>query len=124
MPVLSPPKDLFKFLVIKPQMSKFKIVYEVVKKIPEGKVATYRQVADLVNIQRPRRKISPRLVGWALHANKDEKVPCHRVVNKEGRLAPNFAFNGWKEQKFRLEAEGVKFIDEMYVDLEKCLWQR
>ena len=67
---------------------------------------------------------SCRIAVGFLGGSKDDKVPCHRVVNKEGRLAPNFAFNGWKEQKFRLEAEGVEFGDEMYVDLEKHLWHR
>ena len=68
-------------------------------------------------------KITPRIVGFALHANRDQKVPCHRVVNKDGRLAPNFAFDGYKEQRRRLLAEGTKFRDEMHVDLEKCLWE-
>ncbi len=59
-------------------------------------------------------------VGQALHANGDSQVPCHRVVNKDGRLAPNFAFNGWQEQKRRLLQEGVVFKDQMHVDLKKC----
>jgi len=106
----------------------FEMVYKTVKMVPEGKVATYGQIAEAIwksQITTPKsqKRITPRIVGYALHANRDSKVPCHRVVNKEGRLAPNFAFNGWKEQKFRLEAEGVEFGDEMYVDLEKHLWE-
>ncbi len=65
---------------------------------------------------------NPRLsrqVGWALHQNKSLDVPCHRVVDRNGRLAPNFAFDGWKEQRKRLEQEGVEFVDEMHVDLIK-----
>ena len=91
------------------------IVYKTVKKIPAGKVTTYGAVAGKL-------KITPNMVGWALHANKSSEVPCHRVVNLEGRLAANFAFDGWREQKRRLFAEGVKFKDKMHVDLEGAIW--
>jgi methylated-DNA-protein-cysteine methyltransferase-like protein len=91
----------------------FERIYAVVKTIPEGRVMTYGQVAQKLGLRDVRK------VGFALHANKSNKVPCHRVVNREGRLAPNFAFNGAEEQRRRLEAEGVVFLDEMRVDLEK-----
>jgi methylated-DNA-protein-cysteine methyltransferase-like protein len=94
----------------------FEKVYKIVKKIPSGKVATYGQIANILNTKDARK------VGWALHANQDPNVPCHRVVNKEGHLAPNYAFNGWEEQMARLLAEGVGFVDEMHVNLEKHLW--
>ena len=89
----------------------FKQVYEIVKKIPGGKVMTYGQIADLLGTRDARR------VGHALHANRDLKVPCHRVVNKDGRLAPGYAFGGPGEQKFRLLAEGVNFADDSHVDM-------
>lgn len=92
----------------------FEAVYEVVKEIPEGFVMTYGQIADRLGTRDARR------VGHALHANRNSLVCCHRVVNKEGRLAPGYAFGGPDEQKNRLIAEGVKFIDEMHVDLAKC----
>jgi len=60
-----------------------------------------------------------RKVGFALHANKSPKIPCHRVVNKEGKLAKNFAFNGMEEQQRRLEFEGLEFTKDGYVDLSK-----
>lgn len=88
-------------------------VYKVVKKIPKGKVMTYGQVAKILGIKDIRK------IGWALHANKSSEVPCHRVVNKEGKLAKNFAFNGMEEQQRRLEVEGIKFIKDGYVDLSK-----
>lgn len=91
-------------------------VHEFTQKIPKGKVTTYGTIAKMLNI-------NPRMVGYALHQNKSSQVPCHRVVNKDGRLAPSFAFDGWKEQKRRLEEEGVKFRGETYVDLDKCLWK-
>ena len=71
-------------------------VFEVVKKIPHGKVATYGQVSDELRIMNHELRINPKMVGWMLHQNKDLKVPCHRVVDRNGRLAPNFAFDGWK----------------------------
>jgi len=93
----------------------FEQVYEVVKEIPEGMVMTYGQIAEKLGSRDARR------VGHALHANKDGTlVPCHRVVNKMGKLAPGYAFGGPNEQKNRLKAEGVKFLDELHVDLEAC----
>ncbi len=91
-------------------------VYEVVKTIPEGKVMTYGQIAKKLGLRDVRK------VGWALHANVDpENIPCHRVVKKDGGLAPGYAFGGPNEQKNKLTAEGVTFKDETHVDLEKNL---
>lgn len=89
----------------------FEQVYEVVKKIPEGKVMTYGQVAEAIGTRDARR------VGHALHANRNPDVPCHRIVNQEGRLAPGYAFGGPNEQRNRLLAEGVKFADENHVKM-------
>lgn len=91
-------------------------VYAIVKKVPKGRVITYGEIAKKL-------KINPRMIGWALHANRSADVPCHRVVNRNGRLAPNFGFDGWREQKRRLLAESVRFKDEMHVDLSKCRWE-
>ena len=98
-------------------MTFFARVYDIVKKIPEGKVATYGQVAEILGTKDARK------VGFALHANKDASVPCHRVVDRNGRVAPNYAFDGWREQKRRLLEEGVKFKDETRVNIEKHIWQ-
>ena len=94
----------------------FERVYEVVRKIPKGKVTTYGEIARIMGTKDARK------VGFALHANSDAKTPCHRVVNKDGRLAPNFAFDGEKEQRRRLMAEGVTFT-EGRVNLKKHLWK-
>ena len=97
----------------------FDRVYQVVKKIPEGKVTPYGLIALRLRSgpAGSRINISPQFVGWALHANPDfSNVPCHRVVNKDGQLAPGYAFGGPGEQRMRLKAEGVEFIDEDYVD--------
>ena len=95
----------------------FERIYKIVRKIPEGKVTTYGHLAMMLGTKDARK------VGWALHANRDEKTPCHRVVDRNGRLAPNFAWDGEKEQRRRLEAEEVKFTDDNHVDLKVGLWQ-
>lgn len=97
----------------------FQLVYDVVKRIPCGKVATYGQIARLCGHPRASRQ-----VGWALHVNPEPYVtPCHRVVNREGKLAGAFAFGGKNIQHDLLAAEGVTFIDEDTVDLTKHLWE-
>lgn len=93
----------------------FTRVYQLVRTIPPGKVSTYGDIAQALGTKDARK------IGWALHANPDQKTPCHRVVNKEGRLAPNFAFNGPEEQRRRLQAEGVVFKDQDHVDLSQSL---
>ena len=91
-----------------------KKIYEAVKKIPKGKVATYAQVAEMAG----NKKMS-RAVGNALHKNPDpEHIPCFRVVNSKGELAPAFAFGGEDEQRKRLEEDGVEVKDGK-VDLKK-----
>jgi len=93
----------------------FEKVYEVVKKIPEGKVATYGQIAYAVGSPR-----SARQVGFALHVNPEPGIiPCHRVVNRFGGLAPAFAFGGVEVQAQLLRAEGVEVSEDGFVDLEK-----
>ena len=95
--------------------SKFKsAVYDAVKSVPHGNVATYGQIAMMAGYRG-----AARAVGNALHVNPYfGSVPCHRVVNASGRLAPDFAFGGLDAQKRMLEAEGVEVVDGI-VDLEK-----
>ncbi len=96
-------------------MSFYDIVYEQVKRIPKGKVATYGQVAAMCNSPR-----ASRAVGYALHYNPDPKnVPCYRVVNRFGGLAERFAFGGKDIQKALLERDGVEVREDYTVDLEK-----
>lgn len=86
-------------------MSFFQAVYDIVKDIPEGKVASYGTVARLAGNPRMARQ-----VGWALHVNPFEGVvPCHRVVMKDGSLSRGFAFGGEEVQRALLEKEGVGF---------------
>ena len=84
-----------------------KRIYEAVKRIPKGKVATYGQVAEMAGD-----KNMARAVGNALHKNPEPGViPCHRVVNSKGQLAGEFAFGGAWKQGDLLRAEGVEVVD-------------
>ena len=96
-------------------MNTFEKIYEVVKSIPEGKVATYGQVACLAGNPR-----WSRVVGYALHANPDpSEIPCHRVVNRDGRVSEAFVFGGGKVQRQRLEDEGIVFEKDGSINLDK-----
>ncbi len=98
-------------------MSVFEKIYEQVRKIPRGKVATYGQIAMLAGNPR-----WARVVGYALHSNPDpEGIPCYRVVNREGRLSEAFVFGGINKQAELLMADGVEVRDNT-VNLEKYLW--
>lgn len=101
------------------EQNTFEKIYEVVKQIPKGQVATYGQVAEIAGNRR-----WARAVGYALHANPDPAhIPCHRVVNKEGRVSDAFAFGGGNRQIELLEAEGVELKDGR-VDMERFQWER
>lgn len=91
-----------------------KRIYEAVKRIPKGRVATYGQVAEMAGDKK-----MARAVGNALHKNPDpSEIPCHRVVNAKGELSGAFAFGGEREQEKRLMREGVVVTDGR-VDLRK-----
>ena len=90
-----------------------KSVYEFVKTVPAGRVVTYGDVARAIGSPRASRQ-----VGWALHGNPYQGiVPCHRVVFKDGSLAPGFAFGGSEAQKAMLVSEGVAFTKDGKVDM-------
>lgn len=99
--------------------SAFEKIYEVVRQIPKGRVATYGQVAALAG-----NRHWARVVGYALHVNPDPgHIPCHRVVNRLGEVSSAFAFGGGNRQIELLEAEGVSLADGV-VDLKKYQWTR
>lgn len=100
-------------------MNTFEKIYSIVKEIPCGKVATYGMVAVLAGNPR-----LSRVVGYALHVNPDPSaIPCHRVVNREGRCSGSFAFGGINAQRALLEKEGVTFLDDGRVNLSCHLWR-
>lgn len=98
----------------------FERVYDVVRQIPAGRVASYGQVARMVG--EPRKA---RFVGYAMHASPGMAggVPCHRVVFKDGTLCSGFAFGGSDRQRALLDGEGVTFLSDGRVDMEVCDWE-
>ena len=94
-----------------------KRIYEAVKKIPKGKVATYGRIAELAGD----RKMA-RAVGNALHKNPEpDGIPCFRVVNAKGECSGSFAFGGPDAQAKRLREDGIEVVNNR-VDLEKYGW--
>ncbi len=91
----------------------FSAIYQAVSEVPRGKVATYGQIAAMCGNPR-----WARVVGYALHVNPAPGViPCHRIVNREGRVSAAFAFGGENVQISLLRQEGVEVSDEGFVDL-------
>lgn len=89
-------------------------IYEAVMQIPVGCVATYGQIAAMAGNGN-----AARAVGNALHVNPaPDVIPCFRIVNSKGRLAPHFAFGGTDAQRKLLEAEGVE-VENDRVDLKR-----
>lgn len=89
-------------------------IYNIVREIPEGCVVTYGQLAKLA-----RRPQCSRMAGQAMfNAPQEYGLPCHRVVNSQGRLAPN-----WPGQRELLEKEGVTFRKNGCVNLSQHIWK-
>ncbi len=97
----------------------FKQVYALVAAIPQGRVMTYGQIARCLG-----GLYSARVVGFAMSAAPAARgLPCHRVVNREGRMAGKSIFGGEAEQRRMLEAEGVPFKKNGCVDLAACRFE-
>ena len=93
-------------------------VYRLVAQIPAGSVATYGQIAMLAG--RPR---AARLVGRAMRtAHSEQNLPCHRVVNQSGRLAPEPAFGQQGFQRILLEREGISFRENGTIHVKRHIW--
>ncbi len=100
--------------------STFQNIYEVVKEIPYGTVASYGQIAALAGNRR-----LAKVVGYALHVNPNpEKIPCYRVVNVKGEVSKAFAFGGENRQRELLEKEGVQFLENGCVDMNRFRWSK
>lgn len=88
-------------------------VYDIVARIPVGRVATYGQIARMIG--RPR---MARFVGYASNNKASWHLPWHRVVFKDGTLPP-----GWAAEQYRaLKAEGVKFTRDKAVKMDEFQW--
>ncbi|MBX6342796.1 MAG: methylated-DNA--[protein]-cysteine S-methyltransferase [Thermomicrobiaceae bacterium] len=94
-------------------------VYDIVRQIPPGRVTTYGRIARAIGTPR-----SARMVGWALHrCPPDVSEVAHRVVNRYGELTGGWAWGHPAVMRALLEDEGVTFVDEFRVDLERHLWE-
>lgn len=101
------------------QANTFDRIYDVVRRIPNGHVATYGQIAALAGNPR-----WSRIVGCALHVNPDNSgIPCFRVVNRFGECSGSFAFGGPDAQRALLEADGITFLPDGKVDLHRHIWR-
>lgn len=96
----------------------FDKVYEIVAKIPYGKVTTYGDIAEACGI-----RSSARTVGWALNGTKESGLPCHRVVNRFGALTGRIHFGSYDLMEELLRSEGVEFDKNGCVRLDKHLWK-
>lgn len=95
----------------------FERVWDVVARIPHGKVTTYGHIAGHLGV-----RSAARTVGWALNAAAGTGLPCHRVVNRFGALSGKRHFEGPYVMEERLRSEGVTFDEDGCVVLEKHLW--
>lgn len=93
-------------------------VYAAVEGIPAGRVTTYGKIAELAGYPNASRE-----VGIAMgRAPTGRGLPCHRVVNKNGTLAPSYAFGSQENQRRLLMAEGITFLPDGLIHVEKHMW--
>jgi methylated-DNA-protein-cysteine methyltransferase-like protein len=103
---------------MKKEDSFFLKVYQVVRKIPYGKVTSYGAIAKYLGAGR-----SARMVGWAMNAShNDPSVPAHRVVNRKGLLTGKHHFGGTNIMQQLLENEGVEILDNQIQNLKIHYW--
>lgn len=95
----------------------FQRVYQVARRIPEGRVTSYGAIAEFLASAG-----SARMVGWAMNGCPED-VPAHRVVNRVGMLTGKHHFDGTNLMQQLLESEGVKVKDNQVVDFEKHFWK-
>lgn len=94
-------------------------VFAIVRQIPYGRVTTYGRIARAVGTPR-----SARMVGWALHNSPpDISEVAHRVVNRNGELTGGWSWGHPDIMRALLEEEGITFVDDYQVDLERHLWE-
>jgi len=96
----------------------FQKVWYIVSRIPEGKVASYGQIAALLGSPR-----AARTVGWALHSTPENlDIPWHRVINSKGRISLDCGEHDPNLQRVLLEQEGVIFNEKGQVDMSQFQW--
>ena len=94
-------------------------IYELVKRIPHGRVTSYGAIAEYVGSRG-----AARMVGWAMNSSHhlEEAIPAHRVVNRNGHLTGKHHFPGENMMQELLESEGIIIIDNQIQDFEKAFW--
>ena len=97
----------------------FEKVYEVVRKIPFGRVTTYGAIAAYLGEKR-----SARMVGWAMNCshNLEKEIPAHRVVNRQGVLTGKHHFSGTYLMQELLESEGIYIVDDTVLNFNDVFW--
>ena len=99
--------------------SSYTVIYDVVDRIPHGRVATYGQIASLAGLPGHARQ-----VGYALHATPDEReIPWHRVINAKGEVSRRSEPQFESVQEQLLQAEGIAFTTAGRIDLKRYQWQ-
>ena len=92
-------------------------VYEIVRRIPAGRVMTYGQIADMLG-----EGYTPRTVGFVMHAADEESVPWQRVINSQGACSTGRIVLPPDKQQRLLEAEGIAFDARGRCDLKRYRW--
>lgn len=96
----------------------FNDVYEVVRQIPSGRVTTYGAIANYLSL-----RAGARMVGWAMNSSHTQPdIPAHRVINRIGVLSGKHFFGSPTAMQERLEAEGIKVIDDRVIDFDRLFW--
>lgn len=97
----------------------FDEVYEVVRKIPYGRVSSYGAIARYLGSPQ-----SSRMVGWAMNSSHSQPgfVPAHRVVNRKGMLTGKHHFGGSKVMQELLENEGIKVVNDQVLNFDELFW--
>lgn len=97
----------------------YEAIYEVVRRVPKGRVTTYGHVAAAIGM-----RSGARMVGYAMNqcAGVKPKVPAHRVLNRNGMLTGKHHFNSETEMQLMLEKEGIKVINDQVVSFRELLW--
>jgi methylated-DNA-protein-cysteine methyltransferase related protein len=102
---------------LKPDRHYRERVYELVRRVPRGRVMTYGQIAYILG-----EGYTPRTVGFVMHGADETKTPWHRVINSQGRCSTGRVVLPTDKQQRMLESEGVKFDASGRCDLERFLW--
>ncbi len=95
----------------------FEKVFQVVKRVPYGRITSYGAIANYLGASG-----SARMVGWALNGSDKHQVPAHRVVNRNGLLTGKHHFKGTNLMQQLLESEGVMVVENQVQNFEELFW--